>query len=162
MKRLAIPLLILAFALLCQPTASAEKKKVKTASFTIKVVYGIKADKEEIPDSLSDFKDALKDAAAPYKINKFKEYSSHTLSAIMDKEGEKKLGILEYKIVIKPSSFEKDTLKATISLVKIQSKKLKVLFRGKFSIKKKGILVLELGKYKDGALFVPLRLDSVI
>ena len=161
MKRLVIPLLILAFILLYQPNSNAETKKIKNASFTIKVVYGVKADKEEFPKSLSDYEDALRVAAEPHEIKKFAEYSSQTLAATMNKESEKKLNILEYKLVIKPTKFVDKKLSVTISLIKIQTKKTKVLFKGKFSIKKKGILVIELGKHKDGILFVPIRLDSV-
>ena len=152
----SLAVLLMAFC----TTATAEDK-AKTASFTVKVVYAKKADKKQIPPSLKDFEKALEDAASDYDVNAYTEYKSFILAAKLGDSGEQKLGIHEYKMKIEPTEFDDDKLKLKLSLIKIETKKSKVLLKTKVTMKEDKILVFDLGKHSEGYMFVALRLDSV-
>ncbi|MDZ7814738.1 MAG: hypothetical protein U5N86_01645 [Planctomycetota bacterium] len=141
--------------------SAVAEEKVKTASFTVKVVYAKKADKKDIPPSLKDFEEALEDAASEYDVNAFTEYKSFVLAAKIGDSSEEKLGVLEYKIKIEPTEYKDEKLSTKLSLIKIETKKNKVLLKTKVSFKEEKILVFDIGKHSGGQLFVATRLDSV-
>ncbi len=159
MHKAAIPVLLaMLIIMMSAPWLNAEKTKHTKASFVIKVVEASKGDKEQIPPELKDFGDALKDST---ELNVFKQYRSFDMTAEFGEETDQKLDVLEYKLVLKPTSFEKDELKATVSVVKIDAKKTKTLVNATVAMGVDGIVCINLGKHSDGELIVALKLTKV-
>jgi hypothetical protein len=152
---------LIAFALLLglSGEVEAEKTKYTKAKFVIKVVQATKADKEEIPPELKDFGDALKDAAE--NMNVFKQLKSFDVTAEFSKGTEQELGIHEYKAKLEPTEYEKDELKVTVSMIKIDGKKSKVLARSKLAMAEGGIVCFDMGAYNGGTLLVALKFVKV-
>ncbi len=143
------------------PSASSdEKKSAKTASFDIRLVKAYRADKDTMPDELEDISKALKNATT---YNAFKLVKSFSLSVKTGRKGTLSLEVQNLKLELSISKYDSKakTIKGTLSVIKMRTKKVYVLCRAKIDMKKGGVLCIVTGSYEGGELIVTVKLDSV-
>ncbi len=159
MRKITVILVLFAFVLCVATSGEAETKKITKANFNVRAVHATKTDKESVADELKDIASALKNSTT---LNTFKQLEAFNCSVDIGDESEFKITPDSLTLKLNPTKVEKDTVKGSVSVIKLKGKEHSVLVKANISVKVDGVLcIVSSTNYEGGELIIAIKLTSL-